>query len=151
MHVLPTMLMPSIGRYMTTNPKTIERTASLADAHQLMRANNLRHLPVVDGGRLVGIVSERDLHLLETIAEFPLESVPVDEAATERPFIATSDMALDDVVEIMADHKYGSVIVMGHDGIEGIFTLVDACRALVDVLRQQTAVDTSEPPVASPS
>ena len=63
----------------------------------------------------------------------------VEDAMTERPFVVTSDTALDEVVEIMGDKKYGSVVVMGHDGIEGIFTAVDACRALAQILHQVTA------------
>jgi CBS domain-containing protein len=60
----------------------------------------------------------------------------VNEAMTERPFIVTGDTPLDEVVTIMGEKKYGSVIVMGRDGVEGIFTAVDACRVLADVLQQ---------------
>ena len=130
------MPIPAVSRYMTRQPWTIERRASLADAHRLMREHEIRHLPVLDDGRLVGIVTQRDLHLIETIGAFSLDEISVDEAMVERPFIVTSDTAVDEVAEIMADHKYGSVIVMGHEGVEGIFTSVDACRALADVLRR---------------
>jgi acetoin utilization protein AcuB len=127
--------MPAISHYMTKQPRTIERTATLAAAHALMRQHHIRHLPVVEGTKLVGVVSVGDLHLLETVADFPLDSVNVDEAMSEHPFIVTGDTALDDVVEIMANKKYGSVIVMGREGVEGIFTTDDACRVLAEVLR----------------
>ncbi len=120
---------------MTAQPWTIERTATLAEAHRTMREHAVRHLPVLSEGELVGIVSQGDLHLLETISDFPLDTVSVEEAMTEHPFVVTSDMPLDDIVEIMASKKYGSAIVVGHKGIEGIFTMVDACRALAAVLR----------------
>jgi len=138
--------MPSISRYMTPQPWTIGRKASLADAHRVMRDHQIRHLPVLDDGRLVGIVSQGDLHLLETIAEFSLDSVEVAEAMTPNPCIVTGDTALDEVVEIMADQKYGSVIVMGRDGVEGIFTTIDACRALADVLQRGAAESAGLPP-----
>lgn len=129
-------MMPAISRYMTSQPWTIEHTASLASAHKLMRDHRIRHLPVLDGdGNLVGVVSQGDLHLLETVADFALDSVSVEEAMTPSPCVVTSDMPLDDVVEIMSDKKYGSAIVMGRDGVEGIFTTVDACRALAEILR----------------
>lgn len=127
--------MPAVSRYMTRQPWTVARSASLADAHELMREHQLRHLPVLDNGELVGVVSLGDLHLLETIGEFALDSVPVDEAMSENPFVVTGDTPLDEVVEIMAAKKYGSAIVMGRDGVEGIFTMVDACRALAAVLQ----------------
>jgi len=121
---------------MTSKPRTIDRTATLADAHRMMREFGVRHLPVVEEGRLVGIVTQRDLYLLETIAELDLDGVPVEEAMTEHPFIVTGDTALDEVVEIMAEQKYGSVVVVGRGGIEGIFTTADACRVLADVLQR---------------
>lgn len=129
------MLMPTISRYMTANPVTIERTASLADAHRVMRAHTIRHLPVLDqAGDLCGIVSERDLHLIETL-DVDIGGALVEDAMAERPFIVTGDTALDEVVEIMAEQKYGSVVIMGKRGIEGIFTAVDACRAFAQILR----------------
>lgn len=131
------MLMPSVSRYMTAKPFTIQRTATLAEAHKLMREHQIRHLPVVDSvGDLCGVVSQRDLHLIETLADADPEKVRVEEAMVERPFIVTSDIALDEVVEIMAEHKYGSVVVMGKQGIEGIFTAVDACQAFAQILRR---------------
>jgi acetoin utilization protein AcuB len=139
------MAIPAVSRFMTKNPYTIERTASLAAAHLVMRERHIRHLPVLDHGRLVGIVSDGDLHLLETIADFPLDGVHVDEAMTEHPFIVTSDTPLDEVLEIMADHKYGSAIVVGRDGVEGIFTANDACRTLVDILRRAEAAEIAGP------
>ena len=129
-------MMPAISRYMTTQPWTISRDASLAEAHALMRAHELRHLPVLDDGNLVGVVSVGDLHLIETLSDVSPDEVTVDVAMTERPFIVTSDMPLDEVVEIMAAKKYGSVIVVGREGVEGIFTTVDACRAFARMLQR---------------
>ncbi len=128
-------MMPAISRYMTKQPWTIARSASLSDAHQLMREHHLRHLPVLDNGKLAGIVSVGDLHLFETIGEFSLDEIAVDEAMSEHPFVVTGDMPLDEVAEIMAAKKYGSAIVVGRDGIEGIFTMVDACRTLATILQ----------------
>jgi CBS domain-containing protein len=50
----------------------------------------------------------------------------------------TGDTSLDEVAEIMGENKYGSVVVMGRDGIVGIFTAVDACKALASVLQRAT-------------
>lgn len=138
MHPDPSMLMPSISRFMTTKPVTVIRTATLAKAHQIMREHTIRHLPVLDdAGNLCGIVSERDLHLIETLSDVDIEAVRVEEAMVGHAFVVTGDMPLDEVVEIMGKHKYGSVIVMGRGGVEGIFTSVDACRAFTQVLRRE--------------
>lgn len=131
--------MPPVSRFMTRKPYTVEPTAPLADAHALMRQHHVRHLPVVDrAGNLCGIVSERDLHLLETLSDVDPENAHVDEAMVERPFVVTGDTPLDEVVEIMGDHRYGSVVVAGHAGVEGIFTATDACQALAQILHRVT-------------
>ena len=140
MHRSRSMQIPAVSHVMTKRPQTIERTATLAEAHHTMREFEIRHLPVVESGRLVGVVSQRDLYLLETIGEFDLEGVTVEEAMTEHPFIVTGDTALDEVAQIMAERKYGSVVVMGREGIEGIFTTSDACRVLATLLQQEQRV-----------
>ena len=134
------MPIPAVSHYMQKQPITIERTASLAEAHRVMRQYQIRHLPVLDRGNLVGVVTQRDLHLLESIGEADVESRKVDEAMTEHPFVVTSDTALDEVLDIMADHKYGSVIVIGRAGVEGIFTATDACRVFADMLRDHAGM-----------
>lgn len=136
----PDMPIPAVSHYMQKQPITIERTASLAEAHRVMRQHQIRHLPVLEQGNLVGVVTQRDLHLLESVAEADVENSQVDEAMTEHPFIVTGDTALDEVLDIMADHKYGSVIVMGREGVEGIFTATDACRVFADMLRDQAGM-----------
>lgn len=129
------MALPAISHYMTPNPCTIDRLASLAEAHHMMKQHGVRHLPVLDDGDLCGIVSERDLHMVESLIGADPTTTLVDAAMTDRPFVVTSDTLLDEVVEIMTDHKYGSVVVVGHDGVEGIFTTIDACRVLTQILR----------------
>jgi acetoin utilization protein AcuB len=121
---------------MTWQPFTIGRWDSLAKARQFMRDKAIRHLPVLDAGRLVGIVRSGDLRLLETIAGFPLDAVDVDEAMIARPYTVARDMPIDEVVEMMTKHDYGCAIVIGpNDAVEGIFTTADAMRMLVELLR----------------
>jgi acetoin utilization protein AcuB len=130
----------AVSDYMRSQPWTIEVKEPLAKAHQLMRDHAFRHLPVLDHGRLVGVVSLGDLHLLETIAEFPLESVEVGEAMTEHPYVVRGETPVVDAVEIMARRKYGCAIVVGEEGrVEGIFTTIDALAVLLDVLRRSAA------------
>jgi acetoin utilization protein AcuB len=130
------MLMPPISRYMTRQPWTIERGANLTAAHQLMRSHAIRHLPVMDAGKLVGLVSERDLHLMETLQDAHPDQVTVDEAMSDVVFVATPEQDTADVVERMAAAKLGSVVVMTGDQVEGIFTSIDALQVLSNVLRR---------------
>mgnify|MGYP000470447692 CR=1 FL=1 len=124
---------------MTPQPWTIERGANLSAAHQLMRTHAIRHLPVVDAGKLVGIVSERDLHLMETLQDANPDEVTVSEAMSDVVYVARPEESTADVVDQMAAHKLGSVVVMSGDRVDGIFTSIDALQVLSTVLRR--AVD----------
>jgi acetoin utilization protein AcuB len=126
--------MHPVSDYMTRHPFTIGRHASLAKAHVLMRENGIRHLPVVESNRVVGIVSDRDLHLLETIADFELTAVDVEEAMTANPYVVSPDTPVHEVVDSMSKHKYGCVVVVDHGKVEGIFTTIDALAVLANLL-----------------
>ena len=134
------MLMPSMSRYMTRQPWTIRKDAKMSQAHELMRAHRIRHLPVLEGGKLVGIVSDRDLHLIETLPDSDPDEVTVEEAMTEEVYAVGLDDPVDAVADRMAARKYGCAVVVNRRGaVEGIFTTVDAMQVLADVLRRATA------------
>lgn len=129
--------MPPMSRYMTRQPWTIRSDATMRQAHELMRAHAIRHLPVLDGGKLVGIVSERDLHLIETLPGGDPDTVSVEEAMVSDVYVVDANEPVDVVVDHMADRKQGSVVVVDHrGGVEGIFTTIDALQVLADVLRK---------------
>lgn len=135
------MSMPPISRYMTRQPWTIERSATLTAAHRLMRRYAIRHLPVMDAGKLVGIVSERDLHLIETLPDSDPDEVTVDDAMTETVYVAAPTDAVAEVVDRMAAGKLGSAVVMQDQRVEGIFTSIDALQVLSHVLRRTVGPD----------
>ena len=133
------MLMPPISRYMTRQPWTIRRDATLAQARAMMRDHGVRHLPVLEGGKLVGILSERDMYLLERYRHLDAAQT-VEDAMSEDVYTADPDDPVDTIVEKMAEHKYGSSVVVGRgERVEGIFTTVDGMQVLADVLRRATA------------
>ena len=123
-----------VGQFMTKKPHCIARGEPLHEAHRLMRARHVRHLPVLEGERLVGIVSERDLYLLETLRSVDPGKEPVAEAMTEHPFTVAPDTPLRFVLEEMRRKKYGSAVVMENNEVVGIFTRTDALRALEGML-----------------
>jgi acetoin utilization protein AcuB len=127
----------NVGSYATKQSWTIPSSASLVEARRIMRDHHVRELPVVDHGRLVGIVSLRDLRVLETVAEFPLDAVTAEEAMLKTAYTVTADARLDAVAEHMERHKLGSAIVVGNDGaVEGIFSIGSACHALADLVHR---------------
>ena len=124
-----------IRELMTADPCCIQREEPLRNAHRLMRVRKVRHLPVLHGEHLVGLVSERDLFLLETVRSVDPEKEPVEEAMTEDPFAVAPDANVREVLEEMLAKRYGSAVVVERGRVVGIFTRADALRALHQLLR----------------
>jgi acetoin utilization protein AcuB len=127
----------TVEKHMTVSPFVVSSRQTLAEAHQLMREKNIRHLPVVDDGKLVGMVSQRDLYLLETLKGVDSATETVEEAMTPEPFAVRPGTPLEEVALAMADHKLGSAVVVDKGVVIGLFTAVDALRALAGVLRRR--------------
>jgi acetoin utilization protein AcuB len=124
--------MLSVGDYMSTPVHCVQRDETLVVAHRLMREHGIRHLPVLVGDRLIGILSERDLHLIETLRSVDPRTEQVSEAMTEEPFTVSPTVSLAHVAQLMFANRYGSAVVVEHGAVVGIFTTMDALRALAD-------------------
>jgi acetoin utilization protein AcuB len=115
---------------MTPQPVTIGRGQPLSVAHSLMREHRCHHLPVLEHGELIGVVSQRDLYLLESIAGKPLGGDPVGDALTSETFAVDPDARVVDVAREMAREPYGCAVVLERDRVVGIFTATDALGIL---------------------
>jgi acetoin utilization protein AcuB len=120
---------------MTRSPHSIGAEQSLARAQAVMQEHGIRHLPVLHGGRLVGMVTDRDVQLVETLDEIDPQLVTVSDAMSQAVYSVSPETPLEMVASTMAEHKYGSAVVMRGRDVAGIFTTVDACRALASLLR----------------
>ena len=122
----------TIRQFMTPSPETIAADLTLAQARERMFRIHARHLPVVENGQLVGILSDRDIALVEAI-DGDLDKLLVRRAMTPQPFTCGPEARLYAVAAEMAAHKYGTAIVVDreHPGhVVGLFTTTDALRAL---------------------
>jgi acetoin utilization protein AcuB len=130
---------PTIQTYMKTSPHSIGRDQPLARAHAMMREHHIRHLPVLEGGVLVGMLSDRDLHLIETFKGVDPNVATVEDAMSTEVYSVSPSAPLDEVASNMAEHKYGSAVVIQNNHVVGIFTTVDACSALNTLLHGRLA------------
>jgi len=128
---------PTIQKYMTTMPHTVGAEQTLTKAEGFMREYKIRHLPVLKGGKLVGILTDRDIALVESLSGVDPKKITVDEAFSPEPYFTTPDAKLDEVVSIMAEKKYGCVLVQDNKKLVGIFTWVDALNAMSELLNQR--------------
>lgn len=124
----------AIRQYMTPAPHSVGAEQSLVHAATVMEKHGIRHLPVLHGGKLVGILSDRDLRIFEAMRDVKPELVTVSDAMTSSVYAVSPGTPLHEVVRAMAEHKYGSAVVMEHDKVVGIFTTVDVCKALLDLV-----------------
>jgi acetoin utilization protein AcuB len=125
---------PSVADYMTPGPYFVGPFEPLPKAHQIMREHGIRHLPVVADGTLVGILSDRDINLVQTLAHARPEEITVEDAMTSDPYVVSPDAPLNHVARVMQQRRIGSAIVVDHGGVAGVFTLTDALQALVEAL-----------------
>jgi acetoin utilization protein AcuB len=125
---------PHLSEYMTSGPFAVSPREPLPNARRLMEKHDLRHLPVCEDGKLVGIVSDRDMNLVQTLAHAPPDAITVEDAMTPDPYAPSPDTPLVEVVRVMVDRKIGSAVVVDAGEIIGIFTASDAMRALIDAL-----------------
>jgi acetoin utilization protein AcuB len=124
----------TIDTYMTISPHTVGAEQTLAYAHELLREHRIRHLPVLRGGQLIGMLTERDLALIEKLADVDPRTLKIEEAMTADVYTVAPEARLDVVVSEMAAKKLGSAVVVQSGKVAGIFTMVDACNALVELL-----------------
>jgi acetoin utilization protein AcuB len=126
----------TIADRMTPTPHLIGAEQSMAAAHAVMRTNGIRHLPVLHGGKLVGVVSQRDLHFIESLEDVDPDDVRVEEAMTQDVYAVPPRTPLREVVSEMAERKLGSAVVVDGQKIVGVFTTVDALDTLAGLLAE---------------
>lgn len=127
---------------MTPAPKVIAAQESSASAHALMESLGVRHLPVVDRGRLVGVLSERDLRGVRAFLDHMPGEVgpPVGELCSRDLLMVSPDDPLHEAAALMAKRKVGAALVSEGVDLVGIMTSIDVCMALTDlVLRLRAA------------
>ena len=120
----------SIGDFMTHAPHSIGADQMLSVAHEMMRKHRIRHLPVLRGGRLVGVLSQRDLYRVETLRDVDPEHVRTEEAMSESVYSVSPKTSLGVVAKEMSERGYGCAVVVERNKLVGIFTTSDALKAL---------------------
>jgi acetoin utilization protein AcuB len=119
---------------MTRGVHAVRSGESLRTAHEVMRSYRIRHLPVIDNGLVVGVVSLRDLILVEGLPGVDAGQLQVADAMTHLPYVVSPDTDVREVMKEMQRRRLGSAIVVKHGALVGIFTTVDALRAFTQTL-----------------
>lgn len=123
-----------ISDVMTPCPYKIEAAATVTDAITKMELRNIRHLPVVEEGRMLGVITMREAELAVALGsgEQLVESV-----CSHKPLVVKAEEDLGAVTRKMAENKIECALVAGEDdSLQGIFTTTDACRLIHLILEE---------------
>jgi CBS domain-containing protein len=122
--------MAQVTNLMTGSPVTVEPSASLVEAARAMANEDIGPLPVVQGDRLVGIVTDRDLVVRGIAEERDPTSTTVGDIASSDLVTVTPDTDLHDALELMARNQVRRLPVVENDRLVGIVAQADVARAL---------------------
>lgn len=127
------MIHRKISHHMSETPHTIGENSTVRHARELMREYSYHHLPVLRGGLIVGMISERDLRIAESLKKE--DNTLISEIMSDEPFMVERDADIKDVLTQMQHKGYSSAIVKGtSNNTWGIFTYTDALRLLLSTL-----------------
>ena len=113
---------------------TIDPGTSCDEARGLMEVRRIRHLPVVAGGRLLGMVSDRDVRSAASLGP----GTVAGQIMTPNPVTVTPETRVEHAAELMLTARFGSLPVTHGNALVGIVTYTDLLRALVQMIETAT-------------
>jgi len=130
---------------MTKNPMTVSASSSIGEVARLMMDEGVRHLPVMEGGSMVGIISDRDIKSVSMprlVDQAAIETLrarydqPISEMMAGDPVTAYPETNLAEAVDLMLDNRVGALPVVNADtgDLLGILSQVDVLRVARDRL-----------------
>jgi len=138
--------MPVVADIMTPNPLTVTPRNAIRTAVNLMREGGFRRLPVVDRGRLVGIITDRDLRRAanspfvvreQWYDNFILDHIEVGSCMTPNPLTIAPAATVAEAARLMRDNKIGGLPVLADGQLVGILTETDLLNFLIELLEKQ--------------
>lgn len=130
---------------MTRNPLVMTPTETIGQADEVMAENRIRQLPVVEGGAMLGIITDRDIRsflaqssLVEPEERAKALKTKVRDIMTAEPLTLAPDDELQEAVELLIDEKIGGIPVVDRaEGLVGIVTYVDVLRCFLNRLQEE--------------
>lgn len=124
-----------VEEFTTPSPVTAGLEDTIQDVSELMSENEVRHIPIVAGKQVVGILSDRDICVIKSCYS-DVATLKVNAVMKGDPYIVDPNTPIEEVVFYMSKEKIGSAIVYSREmDYLGIFTLVDALNSLIEIIR----------------
>lgn len=132
-----------VHEYMTRDPICLSPGETLRKARQIMKEQGLRRFPVLEKGKLVGIVTDRDVRQAglssavmqeRRYVDYILDRIQVVGIMTPNPITVKPDTSLREAADLILENKIGGLPVVEGDKLVGIITETDLIKALIDIL-----------------
>jgi CBS domain-containing protein len=132
--------------FMTKDVTTLQETDSLLDARMVFVRSSFRHLPVLSGRKLVGIVTEHDIRqhspsLLTGVDQEEynrvLETTPITRAMTKEPMTVVPEQPVFEAAQLLYSRRFGCLPVVENGELVGIVTTSDMLRLLVQIIQSR--------------
>ena len=140
-------MLSKVRDYMISNVETLGPDNSMEEAVHLEMRRKIRHIPILDNGKLVGILTDRDLKrampsLLtgtdRDVHERVLKTTHVSQIMTRSPTTVGPDSPLRDAVRVLVEKKFGALPVVEGGRLVGIITETDLLRAYLAILDRES-------------
>ncbi len=124
----------TIDEYVSPVSVTASEDMLLSDVSKLMREHGFRHIPILKGQKPIGIISDRDISLLDSLED--LSDLTAADIMVKNPYCAYSGTSISEVAFEMSSRKIGSALILTSEGdLDGIFTSIDGLNALIEIVR----------------
>jgi len=134
----------SIQEAMTPNPTTVEPTTTVQEAARIMKSEDIGPLPIVEGDKLVGVITDRDL-AIRIVAEGRGTDTTVGEIASKDVVTVDPQQSIDEAARLMAEHQVRRLPVVEEDGrLVGILAQADVAQTGHDALTGETVQQISQ-------
>jgi acetoin utilization protein AcuB len=126
-----------VEEFTTPNPITATTHSKVEELVRVMIEHGIRHIPILQNEKVVGIESERDLKVIAGLKMLEKSLLTAADIMSADPVTVDSSTLLDEVAFEMSEKKIGSVIVTENDVFVGIFTVTDALNAFIEAARTE--------------
>ena len=132
-----------VKEIMSKNPVTIGPSVKLRTVNELMRANKVRHVPVVRNGKLIGIVTEKDIRYAMIPEKIPGKKVPkgwnldhlkVQDTMTKKTITISQDAQVEEAARMIYGNKIGALPVMKNTKLVGIISVMDILGVFIEMM-----------------
>lgn len=121
-----------VKKLMVRKLVTIPSSTSILKAMEIMRKHSIRHLPVVDGEKFMGFLTEGDLRQGSLLSM--VDKVSIEDVMIKNPISISPEASIEDAAKLVFKHKIGGLPVVKDGRLVGILTIVDILKAFIEMM-----------------